>query len=259
MPTIGSIEPYDGVENFKQYMQRVNFYFTANNVGSEFASTDVTKTDLALAQRKAVLLTVIGKKTFHILTNLLDPKTTEEVTYTDICLKLENYFIPAVLEVAESFRFHRCIQREGESIVSYVSRLREASSNCNYGTFLERALRDQFVSGVSNSETQMKLLQENKTLDECIKLAIAGETATKEASAFKSGVSVNYFANSMQNKTKKMNTFMPTGANGNDKNFLVWSAVIVVKQAMWLRNVFLVKMMSDGKIRNNLKKEVRIK
>ena len=219
MPTIGSIEPYDGVENFKQYMQRVNFYFTANNVGSEFASTDVTKRDLALAQRKAVLLTVIGKKTFHILTNLLDPKTTEEVTYTDICLKLENYFVPAVLEVEESFRFHRCIQREGESIVSYVSRLREASSNCNYGTFLERALRDQFVSGVSNSETQMKLLQENKTLDECIKLAIAGETATKEASAFKSGVSVNYFANSMQNKTKKMNTFMPspTGANGNDK------------------------------------------
>ena len=105
MPTIGSIEPYDGVENFKQYMQRVNFYFTANNVGSEFASTDVTKRDLALAQRKAVLLTVIGKKTFHILTNLLDPKTTEEVTYTDICLKLENYFVPAVLEVAESFRF----------------------------------------------------------------------------------------------------------------------------------------------------------
>ena len=59
MPTIGSIEPYDGVENFKQYMQRVNFYFTANNVGSEFASTDVTKRDLALAQRKAVLLTVV--------------------------------------------------------------------------------------------------------------------------------------------------------------------------------------------------------
>ena len=88
MPTIGSIEPYDGVENFKQYMQRVNFYFTANNVGSEFASTDVTKRDLALAQRKAVLLTVIGKKTFHILTNLLDPKTTEEVTYTDISVSV---------------------------------------------------------------------------------------------------------------------------------------------------------------------------
>ena len=62
MPTIGSIEPYDGVENFKLYMQRVNFYFTANNVDSEFASIDVTKIDLALAQRKAVLLTVIGKK-----------------------------------------------------------------------------------------------------------------------------------------------------------------------------------------------------
>ena len=67
MPTIGSIEPYDGVENFKQYMQRVNFYFTANNVGSEFASTDVTKRDLALAQRKAVLLTIIGKKTISHL------------------------------------------------------------------------------------------------------------------------------------------------------------------------------------------------
>ena len=188
------------------------------------------------------------------MTNLLDPKTTEVVTYTDICLKLDNYFIPAVLEVAESFRFHRCIQREGESIVSYVSRLHEASSNCNHGTFLERALRDQFVSGVSNSETQMKLLQENKTLDECIKLAIAGEIASKEASAFKSGVSVNYFANSMQNKTKKMNTFMPTGANGNDKKLSCVVCSYCSKTGHVAKKCFLVKMMSDGKIRNNLKK-----
>ena len=86
--------------------------------------------------------------------------------------------------------------------MGWVLKLREASSNCNYGTFLERALRDQFVSGVSNSETQMKLRQENETFDECIKLAIAGETATKEASAFKAGVSVNYFSNSMQIKAK---------------------------------------------------------
>ena len=32
MPNIGSIDSYDGQENFKQYLQRLDFYFSANQI-----------------------------------------------------------------------------------------------------------------------------------------------------------------------------------------------------------------------------------
>ena len=33
MPNIGSIDCYDGQENFKHYLERLDFYFSANNIG----------------------------------------------------------------------------------------------------------------------------------------------------------------------------------------------------------------------------------
>ena len=96
------------------------------------------------------------------------------------------------MEVAENFRFHRVVQREGESIVSFVSSLREAASKCNYGAFLNRSLRDQFVSGVSDSETQRKLLEVERDFDACIKIALSVEVASKESVSFKSSNDVNY-------------------------------------------------------------------
>ena len=192
MPNIGSIDSYDGQENFKQYLQRLDFYFSANQIGLDYMSNDDTKKAAALEQRKAAFLAIVGKKTYQLLNNILAPQSAIEVKYDVILAKLSDYFVPAVLEVAESFRFHRVVQREGESIVSFVSRLREAASKCNYGAFLNRSLRDQFVSGVSDSETQRKLLEVERDFDACIKIALSVEVASKESVSFKSSNGVNY-------------------------------------------------------------------
>ena len=191
MPNIGSIDSYDGQENFKQYLQRLDFYFSANQIGLDYMSNDDTKA-AALEQRKAAFLAIVGKKTYQLLNNILAPQSAIEVKYDVILAKLSDYFVPAVLEVAESFRFHRVVQREGESIVSFVSRLREAASKCSYGAFLNRSLRDQFVSGVSDSETQRKLLEVERDFDACIKIALSVEVASKESVSFKSSNGVNY-------------------------------------------------------------------
>ena len=89
-----------------------------------------------------------------MLNNLLDPQSAGKAEYVVICSKLSDYFVPTVLEAAESFRFHHVVQRDGETMVSYVSRLREAASKCNYGAFLSQSLCDQFVSGVADVETR---------------------------------------------------------------------------------------------------------
>ena len=69
---------------------------------------------------------------------------------------------------------------------SYVSRLREAASKCNYGAFLSRSLRDQFVSGVADVETQRKLLEVERDFDAFIKIALSVEVASKESVSLKS-------------------------------------------------------------------------
>ena len=48
---------------------------------------------------------------------------------------MSDYFVPTVLEVAECFGFNCVVERDGETMVSYVSRHREAAPKCNYGAF----------------------------------------------------------------------------------------------------------------------------
>ena len=67
-----------------------------------------------------------------------------------------------------------------ETVSQFVSRLRGLASTCNFGTFLPRALRDQIVVGCRNSESQHKLLQEDRSFDQCVAIAAADEAAVRE-------------------------------------------------------------------------------
>ena len=58
------------------------------------------------------------------------------------------------------------------------------ASTCNFGTFLARALRDQFVSGVLNKDKQRKLLEEDREFAACLAVATADEAAARESLHF---------------------------------------------------------------------------
>ena len=91
------------------------------------------------------------------------------------------HYSPTRLEVAETFKFHtKGIQMSDETVSQFVSRLRGLASTCNFRTFLPRALRDQFVVGCRNSESQHKLLQEDRSFDQCVAIAAADEAAVRE-------------------------------------------------------------------------------
>ena len=51
---------------------------------------------------------------------------------------------------------------------------------------MSRSLRDQFVSGVADVETQRKLLEVERDFDACIKIALSAEVASKESVSVKS-------------------------------------------------------------------------
>ena len=205
-------------------MERHDFYFSANNIDLDYKSNDDTKKRVALEQCKAAFLAIVGKKTYQLLNNLLEPQSAGKAEYDVICSKLTDYFVTTVLEVAESFRFHRVVQRDGETMVSYVSRLREAASKYNYGALLSRSLRDQFVSGVPDVETQRKLLEVERDFDACIKIALCVEVASK--SRYRSNLLLLvYTLLNTTNQKKKPDS----AANCKDKNrinFLMCVAIV---------------------------------
>jgi hypothetical protein len=81
---------------------------------------------------------------------LAKPKHT---SMTNIVQALEKHFNPAPFEIADSFHFGT----RGESIGEYVVALKKLAIHCNFGEFLNRALRDRFVCGLNNVKIQNKL------------------------------------------------------------------------------------------------------
>ena len=193
MPHVGSISSFDPEsETFESYRERLEEYFIANNIGT--APEGANEATIAAANRRKVAAfnSTIGKHAYAILSDLTKPDKPSTKAYADLVVLLKNHYQPKTVTVAESYRFHRCVQEENETVNAFYVRLRGKADKCDFGTFLNRALRDQFVSGLRSREIQKKLLEEDKDITECLKVANAGETAVREEKSLHESVTVNF-------------------------------------------------------------------
>ena len=73
------------------------------------------------------------------------------------------------------------MQRDKETVADYVAELRRLSKTCNFGGYLDTALRDQLVCGLNDRKTQKELLCiKNLTLTLATDKARAAETVNRE-------------------------------------------------------------------------------
>ena len=163
-PLVGSIGEFDtSTETFTAYHERFEQYFVANNIGHCRSSASESVIAAANKKKVAVMISVIGKNTYGTLRDLCSPENSKDKTFEQLCELLDRHVKPKRLEVAESYRFHRCFQEEGETVSVYSARLRHLASTCNFGEFLNRSFRDQFVCCIRNSATRKKHLSEDRT------------------------------------------------------------------------------------------------
>lgn len=162
------------------------------------------------AQRKAILLQCLGvegRRVFRTLvpepaaappitaaaTGSTPEKTTskggEPDDYTDALRLLERHFTNTLNVLVERRRFMLRRQLQEEPIRAYVSALRQLASTCDFGDFLEAALRDKVVDGVRSVELRQKLLMKGSqlTLGQAMDILQTFEQAAEGARVYEEG------------------------------------------------------------------------
>ena len=110
------------------------------------------------------------------------PTKPTEVEYKDLVKKVKEHYTPTPSTIVQRFKFYSCNRQTGESITSYVARLRALTEHCEFGDTLDTMLRDRLVCGVNNEQLQRRLLAEPRlTFAKAMEISRTFETTTEEA------------------------------------------------------------------------------
>ena len=100
---IGQIEPFEiGSNDWELYAEPLEQFLLANGIDEE-------------KRKVAVLVMVIGQKTYAQLRNLLAPTKPHEKKYAEFFEEMKNHLNPKPLTIAERFKFNRRKQHAGET------------------------------------------------------------------------------------------------------------------------------------------------
>lgn len=106
--------------------------------------------------RLASFRSMMGKDCLQTFLNL--NISAEDRNNVEACITtLENYFKPHRNVVYERYVFNSCEQNQGESVDSYITRLRKLASSCEFGTLTDELIRDKLVIGLNNGSKRKAL------------------------------------------------------------------------------------------------------
>ena len=175
-PIIGQILPFKEGENWKDYTEILDHFFTANGITDE-------------KKKVSILCSSVGTGTYHLIKTLCLPKKPEENTFEEISSLVENHFKPKLSEASASMIFYSRNRQKGETVQIYLASLRSLAKPCNFGQFLDRALRDKFIVGVNDEHIQEKILMvpdTDLTLEKAFSIAEAHEAAGRNVQKMRS-------------------------------------------------------------------------
>ena len=104
-----------------------------------------------------MLITSVGSRKYQELRDTVSPKKPSELSYKEINEAMSKRYNPKGTVVLQRYRFHTHFQKE-ESVTEFTTALRWLAAKCEFKTFLDEALRDQFVVGLKDGNIQRKLL-----------------------------------------------------------------------------------------------------
>ncbi len=142
-------QKFDGTrDSWEEYSERLQYFLVANGI------TDTNR-------QKAILLTSIGASNFSLLRSLVSADGIATKSFEGLQEVLKVHFSPKPSEVGQRFKFNSCVRKPGESVATFLARLRSLTEHCNFGDSLEPMLRDRVVYGINDRAIQKRLLAES--------------------------------------------------------------------------------------------------
>ena len=168
MAYIGKVPEFDSKkEDFDSYLERFERWLSAN--------------DIDAGKNADVFVSVLGPTEYGLLKNLVAPKKVSEETYDSLTKAMSLHFKPKPILIAERFRFYKRQQKQDESVSEYILALKKLASTCDFGQFLNDALRDKFVCGLLGERYHKRLLSEKElTFQKACEITLALELAYKD-------------------------------------------------------------------------------
>ena len=120
-------------ESIEDFRERFDFYCLANNIRGENADD--------ARRKKAMFITLLGQATFAKLKVLASPTPVADLTLDAIMEHLVAHYRLKTIEIAERFKFFKRSQKKGEAAVDFIADLRRLAKTCNFGNYLETAIR----------------------------------------------------------------------------------------------------------------------
>ena len=156
-------------QQWKKWIANLDLYFTCSNINA--------------TKQKQALLLYLGGDELRKIHSTLD--NTDGDTYEKSKTALDAYFQTKINLTFERNRFRNTSQQSGESARTFITRLKEAVTNCNFDDYSDNAaVIDQFLEKTDNSRLRRRLLNEdNLTLPTMMQIASNAEVAELQASA----------------------------------------------------------------------------
>ena len=119
-------------------------FFTANRIAQE--------------KQVPVFLSIIGRRNYALLSDLLAPTKPVMKSFDESKAVLMKHFESKPVIIAEMFQFHYRNQAVRETV---AVELRKLATHCAFGDYLSEAIRDHIVCGLYNESIQKHLLAED--------------------------------------------------------------------------------------------------
>ncbi|KAK4321215.1 hypothetical protein Pmani_007945 [Petrolisthes manimaculis] len=165
MPVYGHLEKFQKDQDWGRYIAVLKNYFGANGI------TDGVK-------KRQILLASVGLETYDLICVLVAPLPPEEKTFEELVMIVQDHVRPPPSKIVSRFRFYTLSRKKGESISSFVVKLRQAAQDCKF-TDLNEHLKDRFIVAIGDDKIQARLLSlsDHVTFAKALQVAIAMESA----------------------------------------------------------------------------------
>lgn len=207
MTTNYNIQQFNG-ENWECFEQQLECLIQLNDVKEE--------------KKVSLLLTKITPQVLEILNCLCTPKKAIACSYTELCEKLREKYIPKNLSAIERATFRNRNQLPTETIEEYVLELRKQGRKCDFKD-LDDQIKEKLMDGVYSKLLKFELLKSCTTemsLEDTIVVARKVEGALQQTKQKENTVTETFYLqqgqkvngernNKYKNKIQKVNKSVP--------------------------------------------------